>query len=365
MMLVAALLAFWGQEEKPRAPSAVESGLRYLARHQTEDGSWGAAPKGCACPRDDTPAVDEAGIRRFHRLIDELGLEEIDRRAAAEKDLLAMGRAVQPMLERAIGTKETEVRGRLEAVLDWIRLEPERGDIELTALAVLAILGDGYCRASRDEVDGIRFGAVLDKGLKWLQAKQEKTGAFDPRDPVAQALATVAVSESAWNLGADPASRGWKFLATASDLDRESLAWTAIACHSVNWSKAERNENPNEERLLGTIDSEWDAWKTVSAILRGWEFNPKPRGLCGSGVTPLTPCTNRLLVAALDAPRRADRRLLAQGRDGLKERALPGQCAEEKSCGRGSWEGEGLRRRLAATAHHALALEAYYRPYDR
>ncbi|MBI3855475.1 MAG: hypothetical protein HY293_07265, partial [Planctomycetes bacterium] len=65
----------------------VSLGLRYLARHQAADGSWGRRLRDCGCPAEPLPpaaAADEATRARVSALIQDLDHDDFDRRAQAQ-----------------------------------------------------------------------------------------------------------------------------------------------------------------------------------------------------------------------------------------------------------------------------------------
>lgn len=123
--------------------AAVLDGLRWLARHQNEDGSWSPATLNEVCPCDD-PAYNPK------------------------------------------------------------RPYTHEYDTGLTSLALLAFLGAGHTHESQlDLVDTVRgrrhkIGTIVKKGLQWLVKRQNPDGSFSDGRPFLynEALATMAVSEA-------------------------------------------------------------------------------------------------------------------------------------------------------------------------
>jgi hypothetical protein len=111
---------------------AVLGGLRWLARHQGEDGSW-------ASPRCGT-------VPRFAGECEGPLCREIDADSA-------------------------------------------------TALATLAFVGAGYTQLSMDTYDGIVMGQVVKKALQYMVGRQRPDGRLSPR-PLAHILSTLALAET-------------------------------------------------------------------------------------------------------------------------------------------------------------------------
>lgn len=106
---------------------AVLAHLKWLSRHQSEDGSWSAAGFTSRCNRE------------------------------------------LPDGKKYAGGKCGPTPGGAES------------DGEVTGLAVLAFLGAGYSHLSKDTYDGIRFGDVVRKALQWMISRQDARGFIDSR----------------------------------------------------------------------------------------------------------------------------------------------------------------------------------------
>ncbi len=149
---------------------AVLEGLRWLVRHQSEDGSWG--PESCRA------------------------------RCSAKTPCIPSDAELQPFWNEG-----------------------------LTGLALLAFLGAGFDHESknriRDPAMGKEYviGEVIKKGLMWLVDGQKEDGSFSPGRPFLynEALATMALCE-AYALSGNryfkkPAQRGVDFLIAAQKRD--------------------------------------------------------------------------------------------------------------------------------------------------
>ncbi|MDP6957365.1 MAG: hypothetical protein QF645_00990 [Planctomycetota bacterium] len=99
--------------------SAVHAALRWLARHQNQDGSWKAVSYTEECKKSKRNALGDICNN-----------------------------------EKGVPTYDSGVTG----------------------LAILAFLGAGYSHQSQDVYDGICFGEVVKKGLRWIVARQRTDG---------------------------------------------------------------------------------------------------------------------------------------------------------------------------------------------
>lgn len=346
MLLAALWVALQGGEAARRDP--VLGALEYLVRHQNEDGSWGARPPGCACPPERRPRLDEAGRKRVLKLLEALSSERIEVRDGAEAELVAIGRPVLEELSMLKG-RSPEVRGREQRIAERLRIAPARSETELTGLALLALFSHGLTRLSGDVYEGKRCGLVIEKGTEWLR---KRDGPW----------AAVALCESYGSRWSDDARRAAEGVRASRAEGGEALAWKAIALHSAAETRRVPEHSVDRPALAQLVEAQANGWEKLAGLLSGRDLRPN-QGLCGARVTRLSPGTNRLLVLALDGAEPPERQLAGAGWEGLFERAQAGQRIE-KSCEGGSWDAEGLRRRLAETARRALALAACSYPYD-
>ncbi len=179
---------------------AVLEGLRWLARHQNEDGSWSAATLNEVCPCDDPAYSPKKAYPRLY-------------------------------------------------------------DTGLTSLALLAFLGAGHSHESKtDLVDPVqakrhRIGTIVKKGLKWLVDRQNEDGSFTPDHAFLynEALAAMAVSEayglSQARFWREPAQKALDFLQRAQRPNPSGQGlW--------GWRYVAREEVERFHRGAGSVDAE-------------------------------------------------------------------------------------------------------------
>jgi len=179
---------------------AVLEGLRWLARHQNDDGSWSPATLNEVCPCDDPAYNPKKPYSRQY-------------------------------------------------------------DTGLTSLALLAFLGAGHTHESKaDLVDTSmgkrhKIGNIVKKGLQWLVARQNQDGSFSPDRAFLynEALASMAVSEAYGLTQArfwrEPAQRSLDFLQRAQ---RPSPTGNGL----WGWRYASRMDIEQFHRGAGSQDAE-------------------------------------------------------------------------------------------------------------
>lgn len=364
MFAVAAALALLLQTEPRRG--AVTEALCYLARHQQPDGSWGGRPQACRCPhRREIEPYDEKTVEA---LLDALRDEDPGKRDDAELRLRALGEAALPRLRKLEGDLDPEVRARGAALCFRINIDHREGsDAELTGLALLAFLGAGYSHFSKDEHDGICFGTVVKRALQWMITRQKESGAFDPEDPVADAVAVLAMSE-AYGMTAgqplqEPAQSGIDRLVAWDPEDARGLFWKGSALKSAELSE------------LAFPKSAYESLDAIRAL-------PGDLALAGRTVLSIYVKRNRadpilgeflrLGPPIRDTETRYVATLAAYQLDGPSGPIWKGWCRDnqatllprqqfEGACPRGSWDGNADRSRLRVTALSALHFEFYHR----
>jgi hypothetical protein len=178
---------------------AVRSALRWLARHQASDGSWGSASFPLQCSKSEP--CSGSGGRDY--------------------------------------------------------------DVGCTALSLLAFLGAGYSHLSRDEIaDPVlpgrthKFGEVVRSATKWLLAQQDADGCFGPRRGnyiYNHSIAALALSEAygmtnasmlagAAQKGIDflaeaqNPGKGWRYRERSGDNDTSVTGWAVMALKSAEIS---------------------------------------------------------------------------------------------------------------------------------
>jgi hypothetical protein len=175
---------------RKQADDAVLAALKWLARHQSADGSWG----------------------------------------------------VQSHTGRCVAAACTPNRTAHE---DF--------DTGVTGLATLAFLGAGFTHMSRDTHDGLCFGEVVKKALQWMQARQDPEGCVGPRAAhkymYNHAIAALALAEAYGMTGSmlfrETAQRAIEFLLAAQnpgkawrysarcDNDTSVTGWAVMALKSA------------------------------------------------------------------------------------------------------------------------------------
>jgi len=205
----------WGvcrQAAIPDGPTAAKHCLSYLARHQSEDGSWGKRPKSCTCA---LPVLGLEGLKgaapenaEATRLVESLGSDNDKTRRLSQERLEVLGTQALPALANGLSNSDAEIRGRCRQVLDAITRSRETPSVRATSLALLSFLAQGYGPTSEEHLESIRIGDVVKKGLKWILSKQNDDGGFDGEDPGADALASLAVAEAYLQTGTHPLQYG-------------------------------------------------------------------------------------------------------------------------------------------------------------
>ena len=367
-MIAAMVLALAVQETPAREDSSTYSFLRYLARHQRADGSWGGRPEKCTCPDEAKKAVP-CDVERVAPLLAALGDEDPGRRDAAEKELRALGESALPHLRGAAKDPDPEVRGRCAVLCRRLELDARGGgDAELTGQALLVFLGAGFSHLSKDEHDGLCFGTVVKKAMQWLIARQKETGAFDAEDPVADAIATLALSE-AYGMTAsaplkDPAQKGVdRLVATPMDAPR-GLIWKGMALKSAELGELEFPKAAYES-LDAIRSKEGNLAIAGTTILSIFVHRSKADPRLGDirRLDPAALQTETLYVATLasfqfDGPNGPQWK---GWNEQMKKRLLPAQRLKKGECEWGSWDGKTFRARLQATALNGMNFEFYYR----
>jgi len=320
--------------------SQVLSSVRWLARHQMADGRWSGESVVEACRKDGTPQCDGKG--------------------------------------------------------------KPGSDVRATSLAILALLGAGYCHLSTDNYDTKPLGETVKKGLQWMIAQQKADGGIG--DPASErfledhAIATLAMSEAygipasyePWRIPASqflkaPAQKAVDFLVARvksrkGGPDPIATGWALFALQSARLSELKVPANAMEqgqEGLIGAMPKAPPARGDVAGIFAAAAASALGRKLDGellkavSGFLPAKePQEHDALVTFLSAValRLGDNGVLWQSwvdRAKITLQEVARFDDQGNGCPAGSWDAvgpaDGPRGRVITTALHTLTLEICYR----
>ncbi len=367
-------------------------GIKWLARHQDEDGSWGRRVATCTCPHDDfrgLPPVprDERVGKRAVALIEKLHADDADVRQNASLELEGLGIPAAPYLDDVREAKDADLRAHVDELLRKIASKRCPGDVASTAFALLALFGAGYSHLSRDECEAGTLGKVVKRGLQWLIARQNVEGGVgtlpDDGVTVANVLAALAFSESygmtrsnglkqpaqqavdyillkqrasgAWGAGADDVMTTLWAVQLVKSAELGELRTSAAAMRrAIDWLGVTAEKG---------VTVEMAAYVAAANLgKRGGEAEPVARRL--SCVKPCEMPAVTRLVASLalfqqDGPNGA---LWKGWNEKLKDGLVLSQKTARHGCERGSWTpGAEDRTRTSHTAVQMLTLEVYYR----
>lgn len=342
--------------------STVGEALKFLARHQRPDGSWGERPDTCTCPRDEAGAkADAATVAKLLRTLD---ADDPIAREAAMTELRRLDDSALPHLRAAMKDPDPLIAKTCAALCRRLELATTgAGDVELTGLALVAFLGAGYSTESKDS-----FGAAVRKGHAWLAARQKESGTFDAKNPVADAIAALAFSE-AYGLTnresiKDDAQKAIDRVAVAELKETRGLVWQGMALKSAEISGltyARNAATDNLRALAARKDATTEAaYPMISLFVQ--KNKQDPRLSSTEKLDPAPMETENLYFADLgvfqyDGPKGPIwKAWLAR----IKERVLPEQLTGKTLCERGSWDGIGFRGRLRGSALQGLMFEIYY-----
>ena len=372
-----------GKGGSKKTESAVVAGLRWLARHQSEDGSWSA----------------------------------------------------ENFLQQCQGGTVCEGKGY-----------PEH-EVGLTGLALLAFLGAGYDQRSGETWTDpftkkpIRVGDVVKRGLKWLRENQDESGSFcsaAQKWGYNHSIATLAMTEAyglsqspLWKESAQkgidnliagqnpaPGSTGllaWRYKPRDGDNDISVTGWCVMAMKSAELANLKISRGAMEgafnfaeevtDKASGQVgyQKREDAGGQVRAIGHNEDYQNHPAlaavGMLVRSFTqhdledPMLEAGAKLLVKDLpvwnkqkksndyyywyygslalnqfdgpDSPRANKGQYWNQWNEGLKKALLDNQVNNVKLCGDGSWDADdrwGFEGgRVYATAINVLTFEVYYR----
>jgi len=238
------------------------------------------------------------------------------------------------------------------------------GDLESTAWAIVSLMGSGYQETSDKELSGRDVGKVLRTALDWLVSKQDKDGVFNRNDPVANALAALALMDAyGYTLKRkEPAVRAYAWVEKAEFPTVLGRIRQGMVIESGKMAEIGQG---HDEKLLALAKSlekeEGDVPKWGSLLLKefGVPYKDK-RGRPRMGVPEveplkLSPETLNVFVTATHL--RSDLEPWHDWYLKMKEALARCQRSEAKTCESGSWDGESFRDRLRATAIHCWTLD--------
>ncbi len=375
------------QDPPPKTESVGAAFLNWIARHQGEDGSWGAGHRACDCfpPAKPPEAVERkpAVEKTAKPLIAELASEDADARERAHAALVRLGRDAGPFIDDALKTADdADLRARLFAARARVYALAVEPHVEHTSLALLAMLAAGYSHLSKDVHEDINFGTVVKSSLKWLLAHQAPDGNIGaaPKDGITSgnALAAQALAEAygmtASQLLKEPAQKAIDWIASKQRAsgawgdgkdDLIPTVWAALTMKSAELSDLSlpgraltgpaawlENQAENGKELEAAayayVGSMLDRKRDVSASLK------KLEGIKPAEADPLlVHLTSNALFRTL-APHGLQWKAWNEA---MKSALVPSKGG--RGCDRGSW-GDGAAR-PRSTLLNALTLEVYYR----
>jgi hypothetical protein len=372
-MLPALLLLAAAQAEP--GEDLIRLSLRYLARHQAADGSWGRRSPSCRCPDEPAgpPAPGDPAVRE-RALALAAGLDDEDpaRRAQAQAALLRLGPSAADVLGELAGKGSPEVRARLADILRHSRVEGTAADVEITGWALLAFLGAGYSHLSKDVYDGHSFGAAVARGLAWLQARQDDRGALSAPGSAAHAMGAFALTEAYGLTGSarfkDAAQKAVDVASAHPGQDDRTLVWQVMALKSAELSGV---TFPREAYNLRLAELRRRRARAADvAFLQAGEIvahifiHKNKEGIDPGGLAGIDPAradfeTTYLASLALfqfDGPAGPHWKRFDAAK---RTRLLPLQAAQAGTCVHGAWPAVGTAPRLKIAAQGALLFEIY------
>jgi hypothetical protein len=293
-------------------------------------------------------------------------------------------------------------------------------EVGVTGLALLAFLGAGYTHLSKDTHDGITFGDVVRKGVDWLLQQQDREGCIGSRANQKymynHAIAAGALVEAFgmtgeakfkaeaqkavdFTVAAQNPGKGWRYSFRCGDNDSSVTGWCVAALHGAEladlkvpkksfegaaawfsdvtddvWGRTGYTHKGTGKVFVPGMNEEFSHHEALSAIAmlcRRW-MDPKSDTKAADLLVRDLPSWEEksrdyyywyyatLALYAVDGP---SGKSWKKWNESLKEALVKNQ--NPLGCAAGSWEptdrwaGEGGR--VYATALNALTLETYYR----
>jgi hypothetical protein len=334
--------------------------------------------------------TDEETRRKIEAMIHEFENEDIDTRILAQNRVAEYGHLAVPELQRGLDRGDSEVRLRCAGILESLwdadptvkklcreRAQPQGApDVELTGLVLLCFLSAGYTHLSQDGVGEpslgaascSTFGMVVKRGLRWLLDRQDAKGAFDSKNPAANAIAAMALSEAygmtASSFLRDPAQKALDWVVKERSVDDRFLAWKALLLRSAELNEL-RFGVAELRRLQEQLAEKTGLLASSSAFILNRRDMKVMDGVLLEKLIPssMELPSEELLIASLGiyhwgGPTSAAWKSWSEP---LKNLLLSGQKGGAAGCCKGSWVGRNLSARLRSTALNSLTLMLYYR----
>lgn len=376
VILVAGVVLLCQAGCSPAEEDQVTTSLKYLARHQSADGSWGERLGGCRCPRGAWKAPPGLRVgpelrRQVRALIEQFDHDDISSREEARAAIRRIGAPAGPQLEAIAGSGLDETALRCSDILLWMGGGQESADLELTGLSVLAFLSAGYTHLSRDEYGEYRFGTAVRRGLKWILSKLENAGPVDEENSVPRIIASLALCR-AWELTCskvweEPATKAYESLDSHIPVEVRGAIWKGLLLRSSDLGGLPVSKRT---QTLGNLSEFLDEKEGRSALgagllLGSWARRERSSSkvdlLWAFDLGTLDPESGFIAAMAgrtLCLPRNEPWASKSEKfRNGLRDAAVK-DC---ERCERGSWEGEGLGARIRETSLRVLTLAVLYR----
>jgi len=287
-------------------------------------------------------------------------------------------------------------------------------DVAMTGLALMAFLGAGTTPSSEEVHDGVRFGSVVQRGLKWLLSRQQENGAFSV-NMYHHAIGTIAMCEAlgltrdtelgpagakAVDYVLDAQSRkgeypyGWRYTYRSPSCDTSVTGWAVMALKAGEEAgiEAARKGYEGAVRWLDHVTEPTYYWvgyadptqgnlrlTAVGLLCRIFmgerRDTPKVRGAAALVTREPPPWREyfgadsadlylfyygTLGVFQFDGP---EGPRWKEWNEDMKEILLAAQNRNEDACAEGSWEVVDLwcGSRVYSTALCTMMLEVYYR----
>ena len=374
-MMLAAALALLASAQQ--GEDLVSLGLRYLARHQAPEGSWGLRRAACSCPAEPAlpdPPVNAELLSRIELLIAALDDDDFQRREKAVRDLVAVGPPALAALRDSAAKGSPEARWRAKAALDRIGVAGTSEEVEATAMALVAFLGAGFSHLSRDLHDGISFGTVVKLGLQWLMARQRPDGSFEGATSAAQAWAAFALSE-AYGMTAsapikEPAQKAIEYIGGHPATDARTAFYQGLALKSAELADLSFPRSAGERAVAAVLARRADEPASIfvraaAQILQIFTYKDMRRvdltGLPGLDLSRMEMETLYVVGQAIFQAEGPHGGQWKAHRDRQREWIVPLQDQVHGKCDRGSWPAAATRERLKTAALATMSCEIYYR----